>query len=130
MTTYTHRFMVVPVANLSVAQSLVRFFANTVVQGTADGMFQVGCNTLGTGITTDLVSHGLIDAQFASLLGDANATYAAYQAKGGTTITLPQIQALYIAAPLGTRIRSDLNYDGGGQAGLTALGLKLIAGTL
>jgi hypothetical protein len=128
VTTYTHRFLCVPDAQVATARSLVQFFANTVTQGTADGMFQVGCNASGAGTPTDWVSNGMIDAQFASLLGDSNTTFAVYQAKGGTTITLAQIQALYTAAPLGTRIRSDLNSQGGGQAGLTALGLKLIAG--
>lgn len=126
MTTYVHRFFAIPAAQVATARALVQFFANTVVVGSAAGMFLTGANASGTGTPTDWIANGMIDAQFASLLGNAAATYAAYQSLGGATITLAQIQALYTACPLGTRIRSDLNTPGGGQTGLMALGLKLI----
>ena len=90
-------------------------------------MWKTGCNAAGTGTPTHYVCAGMIDAGFASLLGNAAATFAQYQAAGGTTYTLADITALYAAAPMGTFIRSDLKYEGGALAGLTALGLKVIA---
>jgi hypothetical protein len=129
VTAYTHRFFATPLANVATARALVKFFADGVAPGTADGMFAVGYRTIGsTGGATDYVSSGPIDAQFASLLGDANTTFAVYQAKGGTTITLADIQALYTACPLGTRIRSDAK--GQEQACIAALSLQTLPGTI
>lgn len=116
---WAHRFMAVPAANVAVA----RHVAQTIAPApSAQDLWTRACNATGSGAATHYVSSGLIDAQFAALLGDAAGTYAAYQANGGSTTTLAQIQALYAAAT----IRADLNYDGGAQAGLAALGLKVI----
>lgn len=124
MTTYTHRFLVIPDAHRANAKALVKQIANTQGPGSADGMFDVGLNSSGTGTPTHWISAGLIDAQFAALLGNAAATHAAYTQAGGTQITLTQIQNLYAAAT----IRADA--QGNEQACIEALGLKLIRGTL
>lgn len=127
MTAYTHRFMVVADAHRANAKSLVKTIADSQGPGSADGMFDVGANASGAGTPTHWISSGLIDAGFASLLGNASATYSVYQSAGGTTVTLAQIQALYTASPLGTYIRSDA--QGSEDACLTAIGLKLVRGT-
>lgn len=130
MTVYTHRFMVVPAANVACAQGVAKTLANTQSVGSADGMWKTGCNATGTGTSTHYICAGMIDAGFASLLGNASATFQQYQLAGGTTYTLADITALYTAAPLGTYIRSDLNYEGGALKGLQDLGLKVIQGVL
>lgn len=117
MTLWAHRFMVVPDAQKATARALVLQIAPPP---SADGMWTVGLNALGTGVPTHWVSSGLIDANFAAILGNAAATLSAYQSAGGATVTLAQIQALYAAAT----IRSDA--QGTELAALAALGLKLI----
>lgn len=119
MTIWTHRFLALPDAHAATARALAQQIAPPP---SADGMWETPLNATGTGTPTHWVSSGLIDAQFASLFGNAAATLAAYQAMGGTTITLAQIQALYTAAT----IRADLAYEGGGQAGIAAMGLKIV----
>lgn len=119
MTVWAHRFMVVPDAQKAVAQSLVLQIAPPP---SANGMWTTGLNSAGTGTPTHWISSGLIDANFAAILGNAAATFSAYQAAGGTTITLPQIQSLYAAAT----IRSDA--QGTEQAAIAAMGLKLVTG--
>lgn len=119
MTVWAHRFIVVPDAQKAVARALVLQVATPPA---ADGMWNTGLNATGTGVPTHWVSSGQIHAQLAALLGDAAGTFAAYQAAGGVTVTLAQIQALYAAAT----IRSDA--QGNEAAALAALGLKLIAG--
>lgn len=123
MTTYTHRFMVVPAANLACAQGVARTIANPASPGSADGMWQTPLSPTGTGTATHYICAGMIDAGFASLLGNAATTFSVYQQSGGVAFTLADIQSLYVAAT----IRSDLNYEGGAQDGLAALGLKVIA---
>lgn len=118
MTVWAHRFMVVPDAQKAVARSLVLQIAQAPA---ADGMWTTGLNATGTGVPTHWVSSGMIDANFAGLLGNAAATLSAYQAAGGSTVTLAQVQAMYSAAT----IRSDA--QGSEAAALAALGLKLIA---
>jgi hypothetical protein len=125
MTQWVHRFMVVPAANAATARTLAKQLADPPA---ADDMWSVGLNASGTGIPTHWISSGLIDAQFAALLGDASMTYAVYQSKGGTTITLADIQALYDACPLGSYIRDDA--EGREQECIAALGLKLISAPL
>lgn len=117
---WTHRFIVVPDAQKATARALVLQLA---VPPAADGMWTTGLNALGTGTPTHWVSSGQVHAQLAALLGDAVGTFAAYQAAGGATVTLAQIQALYAAAT----IRADA--QGIEAAALAALGLKLIGGT-
>lgn len=123
MTTYVHRFMVVPAANLACAQGVARAIANPASPGSADGMWQTPLSATGTGTPTHYICAGMIDAGFASLLGNAAATFSVYQQSGGVAFTLADIQSLYAAAT----IRSDLNYEGGALVGLSDLGLQLIA---
>lgn len=115
---WQHRFLVVPDANVAVARSLVKTIAPPP---SADGMWTVGLNATGVGVPTHWISSGLIQDTFAALLGDAAATFAAYQQAGGTTITLAQIQALYAAST----IRSDA--QGSELAILASMGLKAVA---
>lgn len=86
-------------------------------------MWTTGLSATGTGTPTHYISSGLIQSEFAAILGNAAATYAAYQATGGTTITQAQIQSLYTAAT----IRSD--GAGAEHAILASMGLKLIGDT-
>lgn len=118
---WVYRFMVVPDANKATAREVAIRIANTQGPGSADGLWTTGLNALGTGTPTHWVSAGMIQANFAALLGDAASTFAAYQASGGTTATLLQIQALYAAAT----IRGDV--QGAESAAIAALGLKQIA---
>lgn len=120
MTVWAHRLMVVPDAQKAVARSLVLQLAQAPA---ADGMWTTGLNATGTGVPTHWVSSGMIDANFAGLLGNAAATLSAYQSAGGSTVTLAQVQAMYAAAT----IRSDA--QGSEAAALAALGLKLIGAT-
>jgi hypothetical protein len=124
VTLYTHRFLCVPDAHRATALELATTIADAVAPGSADGMWATPLSATGTGAPTHWVSNGMIDAQFASLFGNASATLAAYQAAGGASVTLAQIQALYAAAT----IRADLNREGGGAEGIAALGLKIIGG--
>lgn len=124
MSTWTHRFMVVPDAQKATARSLCLQLAPPP---SADGLFTVGLNASGTGAPAYWISSGQIDVNFAGLLGNADATFSAYKSAGGATVTLADIQALYAAAPLGTYIRSDA--EGNEQACIAALGLKMIQGT-
>lgn len=116
----THRFMIVADAHKVTAKTLATQIANTAEPGSADGMWTTGLNASGIGVPTHWISSGLIDAQFAALLGNAPATLDAFTQAGGTGITLAQVQALYAAAT----IRSDA--QGQELACLAALGLKLI----
>jgi hypothetical protein len=56
-------------------------------------MFVVGLSATGTAPATHYVSSGVIQPQFAGMLTDANAMYAAAQA-AGASVTLAQCQAL------------------------------------
>lgn len=115
--------MVVPDAHVAVARAVAKQIA---APGEAASMWTVGLNALGTGLPTHWASSGMIHTQFANLLGDAAGTFNAYQAAGGVTVTLAQIQAMFLAAPLGTHIRSDV--QGSEQAAIAALGLKFTPG--
>lgn len=117
---WVHRFLVVPDANVAVARSLVKTVAPAP---SADGMWTTGLNASGTGTPTHWVSCGLIQDNFAAILGNSALTFGAYQQAGGTTITLADIQNLYAVAT----IRSDLNYEGGGLKGIADLGLKVVS---
>lgn len=119
--------MVVPDANVAVARAVAKTIANSVNAGSADGMWGTGLNASGTGTPTHWISSGMIDAGFASLLGNAASTFSVYQQCGGSQYTLADIQALYAAAPLGTYIRSDA--QGNEQSCIAALGLQMIQGT-
>lgn len=119
MTVWAHRFMVIPDAQKATARALVLQLA---VPPAADGMWTTGLNAAGTGVPTHWVSSGQVHAQLAALLGDAAGTFAAYQAAGGTTVTLAQIAALYAAAT----IRADV--QGAEAAAIATLGLQMIAG--
>jgi hypothetical protein len=112
-----HRFMVVPDSQKATARALA---LQVSPQGAADGLWLTGLSATGTGAPTHWVSTGMVDSQLAALLGDAAATFAAYQAAGGSTITLAQIQALYAAVT----IRADA--QGQEVQALAALGLKLV----
>lgn len=116
---WVHRFMVVPTAHVVVARDLVKTIAP---KPSADGMWTVGLNATGTGAPTHWISSGLIQDQFAALLGDAVTTYYVYQQAGGATITPLQIQDLYTAST----IRSD--GQGNEHAILDAMGLKHTTG--
>jgi hypothetical protein len=117
---WVHRFMVVPDANAAVARSLVKTIAPP---RSADVMWAVGLNASGTGTPTHWISSGMIQDNFAAILGNAPLTYGAYQQAGGTTITLADIQNLYAAAT----IRSDA--QGQEMTILGSMGLKLIGST-
>lgn len=120
MTTWTHRFMVVPAANVATARQLALDLAEPPA---ADNMWTVGLSPNGLAPATHYISSGLIDIQFAALLGAAASTYAVDQAMGGS-VSLADIQALYAAAPLGTYIRSDA--EGKEHECIAALGLQLL----
>lgn len=128
MITYTHRFMVVPVANVATAREVAKVIANSVGVGSADGMWNAGLSATGLAPTTHYISSGMIDANFAALLGDASATFSAYQSCGGVVSTLADITTLYAACPIGTFIRSDAFQQE--LSCIQALGLKLIRGVL
>lgn len=115
--TWAHRFLVVPDAQVATARTLAKQLA---VPPGADGMWTTGLNATGAGVPTHWVSSGLVHTDMAALLGNAAATFAAYQASGGAAITLAQITALYAAVT----IRADA--QGAEAAAIAALGLKLI----
>lgn len=121
MTVWAHRFMVIPDAQKATARAIALQLAPPP---SADGLWTTGLSATGTGVPTHWVSCGLLDANFAGLLGNAAATFSAYQAAGGTAVTLAQVQALYAATPVGTFIRTDA--QGNEAACIAALGLKLI----
>lgn len=116
---WVHRFLVVPVAPAAIARHLAQTIAPPP---SADGLLTRECRQAGGGSATHYVSSGLIQKQFAALLGDAAATHAAYLAAGGSTVTLEQVEDVYAAAT----IRADLDYPQGALDGLAALGLELI----
>lgn len=122
---WVHRYILIPAAQRATAKALVKTIADTQGPGSADGMFDSPLSATGTGAPTHYISCGLIQDSFAGILGNATLTHQAYQAAGGATITLAQVQALYAAAT----VRSDLAADGAAAAALTAAGLKPIAGT-
>jgi hypothetical protein len=134
---WAHRVMIVPDANVAVARSLAKTIAPAP---SADGLWLTGVNALGTGVATHWISNGFIQDNFAALLGNSANTYAAYQAAGGTTITLAQIQALYAAATIRQweRVQDKDTLLWSDQVGTPAnpfsvlkeLGLKLIGGTV
>lgn len=104
MTTYVHRFMVVPDAHVATAREIATTLADP---GAADGMWDSGLSADGSLPATHWVSTGMIDAAFAGLLGDAPTTFYAYQQAGGTKLALADVQALYDATPIGSFIRDD-----------------------
>lgn len=120
MTTWTHRFMVVPADNAPTARQLALDLAEPPA---ADNMWTTGLSPTGAAPATHYISSGLIDIQFAALLGASASTYAVDQAMGGS-VSLADIQALYAAAPLGTYIRSDA--EGNEHECIAALGLQLL----
>lgn len=108
--------MVVPDVQKATAVALV---SQIVSPPSADSMWSVGLSSTGLKPSTHWISSGLIQNDFAVLLGDAAKTFAAYQAKGGTVLTLAQIQTLYNSAV----IRSDA--QGFEQTAIRLMGLKL-----
>ena len=87
-------------------------------------MWTVGLNATGSGGPTHWVSTGLIQANFAAILGNAEMTYGAYLNAGGSALSLADVEGLYAAAT----IRS--NAQGVEIDVLDSIGLKLIRGTL
>jgi hypothetical protein len=91
---WVHRFMVIPAA----FQSLAKGLASGLAGDSARDMWAVGLSANGSAPPTHYVSNGLIKQEFAELLGDAQATFAAIQAAGVESVTLAQIESLYSAA--------------------------------
>jgi hypothetical protein len=120
-----HRFIRIPVSQYSIVRELLDVIADP--KESAAGMFTSGYNSTGTGPATHLISSGLIDAQFAVILGNAAITFAAYNQRctllnHTPIITLQQITDLYAA--------SDIRTDAQGYEStvLNLLGMKPTAG--
>lgn len=81
------------------------------------GMWTTPCSPTGAAPATHFITEGPIDEQFAAMLGDADATFAAAQA-AGAPVTLAAIQGLYSRATFAP--------DVGPFDALAQLGLQLI----
>lgn len=117
MSQTVHRLLAVKSADAPTAQELCK----TLAPQSGDGMFISPYSKSGLAPVEYYISSGLIDSKFASILGNAPATFGAYQAAGGKIVTLAQVQSLYA----GAIIRDDA--EGYEQVVLDLLGLKPVA---
>lgn len=90
---YTFRTMILPAEHVPMAQAL----AEGVSGPAGSGMWTTGLSASGEEPATHYVSTGMIGIEFAAMLVDADALYAACQSVGAP-ITLEQCQALVSAA--------------------------------
>jgi hypothetical protein len=120
--TQVHRLLAVTAATVQTARELCK----TLAPSSGDNMFISSYSATGFAPVTHYVSAGLISKQFAGILGNAPATFSAYQsakasAKLPELVTLAQVEALYATAI----IRDDaFGYE---QIVLNLLGLKPVA---
>lgn len=117
-----HRFLRVPLAQLAVVKELLAKIADP--PESAKDMFTAEYSATGLAPATHYISSGLIDKEFADILGSAALTFAIYQYKGGNALTLLQVQAMYAAVD----IRTDA--QGYEQTVLDLLGMKPVATVL
>lgn len=111
MSEWTQRTIVVPDQFVALARQL----AAGIAEGNSGaGMFTVGLSATGTGAPTHWVSAGLIWPEFAAMLEDADAIFAA----AGEQVPLATIQAMLAASV----VRADENP----HAVLAELGLSII----
>lgn len=116
-TPWTHRTMIVTAANQVMAQTIA---ATLAPGGSGSGMWTTSLSATGNLPATHYVSAGLIQQEFADLMDDANALFAACQA-AGLPYTLLQIQGLLSTS---TVKKSAGTPDP--LADLASLGLKII----
>lgn len=100
-----HRFLRIPVAQYSTVRELLDTIAEPVES--AKDMFKAQYSATGLAPATHLISSGLIDSKFASIIGNAAVTNAVYNQRCTVlgkipTITLAQITALYAACDIRT----------------------------
>jgi hypothetical protein len=113
---WANRTIIVRAADAPLARALAAGIAGP----SGSGMFVVKFSATGAAPATHYVSSGLIQPQFAGLLADANAMYAAAQA-AGATVTLAQCQAL---------LANSTVQDAGAESALATiarLGLKAVS---
>lgn len=108
---WVFRTMIVPAALAPLARGLAAGLSPAGV-----GMFEVPVSSSGTEPATHYISTGQIDSDFAEVVVDADALFAACQA-AGAAVTLPQCQALVAL--------SDVTADEP-HGVLTRLGLQLV----
>ena len=112
---WVQRTIIVPIALVPLAQALSAGIAGQA----GAGMYITGLASTSAGPATYGVSSGCIEEQYAGLLTDANAMYAACQA-AGAPVTLAQCQALVSQSDV-----SDLDIENPWSA-FARLGLVLV----
>lgn len=108
------RTMIIAAQDQALAQQLAVGAAGTP----ATNMWIVGLSPTGATPATHYISNGMIDAQFAILLGDANATFTVT----GGTIPLASIQGMYS--------RATIQADADPFAVMANLGLQFVKVTI
>lgn len=89
MTAWTRRNIIVTAANAPLARAL----SAQIAGASGDGMFSAGLAATVAGPATHFISSGLIWPEYAVLMTDADAMFAACQ-QAGAAVTLAQCQAL------------------------------------
>lgn len=112
---YIFRTLVLPAEHVPMAQAL----AEGVSGPAGSGMWTTGLSASGEEPATHYVSTGMIGIEFAAMLVDADALYAACQSVGAP-ITLEQCQALVSSA--------DVSEEQPFEA-FERLGLKMVSGS-
>lgn len=106
---YIFRTIILPADQTPLAQAL----AASVSGPPGAGMWTTGLSSDGSAPATHYVSTGMIDEQFAQVLVDADALYAACQS-AGASITKAQCQALVTGAD----VSEDQPFDAFARMGL------------
>jgi hypothetical protein len=105
MSHWSDMILITPAAYQALAKGLC---AGIAPGDSAQDMFLTGLSADGSAPATHYISDGYIKPEFAALLGNANATYAAAQ-EAGASVTLQQIQALYAASVFRNKLTDNIS---------------------
>lgn len=92
---WVHSTLITPAAHVELARQL----ASGIAGSSGTGMWLTELSADGAAPATHYISAGLIQEQFAALMGDAQTTLA-YATAAGIVTTLAEIQALYDASTI------------------------------
>lgn len=104
---WVNRTMIIPAGVQPLAQGLAAGLAGDA----GAGMWVTGLSPTGAAPATHYVSTGMIDENFAAMLADADAMFAAAQA-AGAPVTLAQCQALVNNSDVSDGTREVTDADG------------------
>lgn len=113
---WTHRFLVIPAADYSLADSLTSGIAGE----SGSGMWTIRLSETGAEPATHLASHGLIQQQFADMLAAGPQAIFDAATAAGLSVTLAQVQGLIARADISADWWTD---------GCARLGLQQVQGT-